>query len=84
MLKAIDMHTHIFTGDRAKQQLAKAGVPSAPGQQRISPDEMAQMYQRLAMMAVIFDVDQETRTGLKISNAETAGWVKKYPKTFIG
>ena len=36
------------------------------------------------MMAVIFDVDQETRTGLKISNAETAGWVKKYPQTFIG
>ena len=29
MLKAIDMHTHIFTGDRAKQPLAKTGVPSA-------------------------------------------------------
>jgi predicted TIM-barrel fold metal-dependent hydrolase len=84
MLKAIDMHAHIFTGDRAKQQLAKAGVPSATGHQQISPDEMAQMYQRIEMMAVIFDVDQETRTGLKISNAETAGWVKKYPKTFIG
>jgi predicted TIM-barrel fold metal-dependent hydrolase len=78
------MHAHIFTGDRAKQQLAQAGVPSATGHQRISVDEMAQMYQRLEMMAVIFDVDQETRTGLKISNAETAGWVKKYPKTFIG
>ena len=84
MLKAIDMHAHIFTGDRAKQQLAKARVPSATGHQQISPDEMAQMYQRIEMMAVIFDVDQETRTGLKISNAETAGWVKKYPKTFIG
>ena len=84
MLSAIDMHAHIFTGDRAKQPLAEAGVPSATGHQRISPDEMAQMYQRLEMMAVIFDVDQETRTGLKISNAETAGWVKKYSKTFIG
>ncbi len=84
MLKAIDMHTHIFTGDRAKQNLSKAGVPSATGHQRINPDEMAAMYQRLEMMAVIFDVDQESRTGLKISNAETAGWVKKYPKTFIG
>src|ERR1035437_1832224 len=84
MLKAIDMHAHIFTGDRAKQQLSQAGVPSATGHQRISVDEMAQMYQRIEMMAVIFDVDQETRTGLKISNAETAGWVKKYPKTFIG
>jgi len=84
MLKAIDMHAHIFTGDRAKQQLAEAGVPSATGHQRISPDEMAAMYQQLHMMAVIFDVDQETRTGVKISNAETAGWVKKYPGTFIG
>ena len=84
MLKAIDMHAHIFTGDRAKQQLAKAGVPSATGIQHVSPDDMAEMYQRLEMMSVIFDVDQETRTGLKISNAETAAWVKKYPKTFVG
>lgn len=84
MLKAIDMHAHIFTGDRAKQQPAQAGVPSAAAPHRIAPDAMAVMYQRLEMMAVIFDVDQETRTGLKISNAETAGWVKKYPQTFIG
>jgi hypothetical protein len=78
------VHTHIYTGDRAKQQLSKEGVPTATGHQRISVDEMAEMYQRLNMMAVIFDVDQETRTGLKISNAETAAWVKKYSKTFIG
>jgi predicted TIM-barrel fold metal-dependent hydrolase len=45
---------------------------------------MAEMYQRLDMMAVIFDVDAETRTGVKISNEDTAGWVKKYPDTFIG
>jgi len=83
MLKAIDMHTHIYTGDRAKQLLGKAGVPSATGR-NVGPDERAEMYQRLEMMAVIFDVDHETRTGLKISNAETAGWMKKYPKTFIG
>ena len=70
MLKAIDMHAHIFTGDRAKQQLSQAGVPSATGHQRISVDDMAQMYQRLEMMAVIFDVDQETRTGLKISTSQ--------------
>jgi predicted TIM-barrel fold metal-dependent hydrolase len=84
MLKAIDMHAHIYTGDRAKQQPMAAGVPSAAAHRRISPDQMAEMYQRLEMMAVIFDVDQETRTGLKISNAETAEWVKKYPNTFIG
>ncbi len=82
MLKAIDMHTHIHTGDRARQRTSdpmKAGRKEKGG-----GDEMAEMYQRLEMMAVIFDVDQETRTGLKISNEEIAGWVKKYPKTFIG
>ncbi len=73
MLTAIDMHVHIHTGDRAKA--------AKPGQ---GGDAAAEMYQRLSMMAVIFDVDQETRTGLKISNAETAGWVQKYPGTFIG
>jgi uncharacterized protein len=36
------------------------------------------------MMAVIFDIDHETRTGVNVCNADTAGWVKKYPDTFIG
>jgi len=80
VLNAIDIHTHIATGEKAKlpphaHNRGKAGQ---------HPDEMAQMYQRLNMMAVIFDVDHETRTGVKISNADTAGWVKKYPETFIG
>lgn len=83
MLKAIDMHAHIKTGDRAKQTSGH-GVPHNTGKLGTGPDDMAQMYQRLEMLAVIFDVDHETRTGLKISNAETAGWVRKYPQTFIG
>lgn len=80
MLNAIDMHTHIATGEKVKLA-GHAHNRGKPGQH---PDEMAQMYQRLRMMAVIFDVDHETRTGVKISNADTAGWVKKYPDTFIG
>lgn len=87
MLQAIDMHTHIPTGDRAKadpQQLKKAGQPFALSKLNHHPDAMAEMFQRLNMMAVIFDVDSETRTGLKISNEETAGWMRKYPNTFIG
>ena len=87
MLQAIDMHAHIHTGEKAKRssdQLAKDGVSYHMEKHGHHPDEMAQMYQRLQMMAVIFDVDQETRTGVKISNAETAGWMQKYPKTFIG
>ena len=87
MLEAIDMHVHILTGDRAKQGWApatKAGLPMNTGKWGHTPDEMAVMYQSLRMMAVIFDVDGETRSGLKIDNGETAAWVKKYPKTFIG
>ena len=87
MLQAIDMHTHINTGDKATrnaEQMRKVGTPVNTGKYGHHPDEMAEMYQRLNMMAVIFDVDQETTTGVKISNAETAGWVKKYPDTFIG
>jgi predicted TIM-barrel fold metal-dependent hydrolase len=83
VLKAIDMHAHIRTGERAKLQ-SKQGVPHNTGKIGTSPDEMAEMYQRLDMMAVIFDVDHETRTGVKSSNADTAAWVRKYPKTFIG
>ena len=87
MLKAIDMHTHVYTGERAKQaaqQPSRGGAPVAGGLPSHNTDEMAELYQRLEMMAVIFDVDQETTTGVKISNDETAGWVRKYPKTFIG
>lgn len=80
MLTAIDMHTHIATGEKVKLA-GHAHNRGKPGQH---PDEMAQMYQRLNMMAVIFDVDHETRTGVKISNADTAGWVGKYPDTFVG
>jgi uncharacterized protein len=87
LLQAIDMHAHINTGDKAAYssgQMMKAGVPLNIGKYNHHPDAMAEMYQRLNMMSVIFDVDNETRTGVKTSNAETAGWMKKYPGTFIG
>ena len=87
MLKAIDMHAHIQTGERAKHgwaQAAKAGFPISTGRWRPDPDGMAEMYQHHEMMAVIFDVDGETRSGVKIDNGETASWMKKYPQTFIG
>ncbi|MBI2960712.1 MAG: amidohydrolase [Betaproteobacteria bacterium] len=81
------MHVHVYTGDKVKRsedQLKKDGVSYHLEKRGQTADEVAQMYQRLEMMAVIFDVDSETRTGVKISNAETAGWMKKYPQTFIG
>ena len=87
MLQAIDMHAHIQTGERAKQgwgHVAKAGLPMNTGKWRPDPDGMAEMYQSQNMMAVIFDVDGETRSGVKMDNGETAAWMKKYPDTFIG
>jgi predicted TIM-barrel fold metal-dependent hydrolase len=82
------MHTHINTGDKAKrsaEDMRKVGTPvNTAGNRGVTPDDMAELYHGLNMMAVIFDVDSETTTGVKISNAETAGWVKKYPDTFIG
>jgi predicted TIM-barrel fold metal-dependent hydrolase len=87
LLKAIDMHVHILTGERAKHgwpPAAKTGLPISTGKWRSDPDGMAEMYQSLEMMAVIFDVDGETRSGVKIDNGETAAWMMKYPNTFIG
>ena len=80
MVKAIDMHTHIKTGEK----VGKPGHKHDQGKPGQHPDEMAETYQKLDMMAVIFDVDHETRTGVKSENADTAAWVKKYPKTFMG
>lgn len=88
MLEAIDMHVHIATGEKARQPVSKevaAGRAQFKADRRAdTPDEMAEMYQRLHMMAVIFDVDTETRTGVRIDNGDTAAWVRKYPDTFIG
>lgn len=75
MVRAIDMHAHVWTGEKAR---------AAAGDGSKNPDAMVEMYMGLEMMAVIFDVDSETRTGIKISNADTAAWAKKYPDTLIG
>lgn len=87
VLRAIDMHAHVNTGDKASlgaDQMKMSGVPLNIGRFNHHADAMAEMYQGLDMMAVIFDVDSETRTGVRIDNAETAGWVRKYPEVFIG
>ena len=79
-MQAIDMHAHIQTGERAKQgwgHIAKAGLPMNTGKWRSDPDGMAEMYQSQNMMAVIFDVDGETRSGVKMDNGETAALDEK-------
>jgi predicted TIM-barrel fold metal-dependent hydrolase len=87
MLSAIDVHVHVRTGDRRRQEESHFTAAKSYFKTNLaglSPDQVAEYYQGLRMKAVIFDVDAETRTGLRISNDEIAGWVRKYPDTFIG
>lgn len=83
MVAFIDAHVHIRTGDKARLA-ADPYVVSNPEGLSDHPDAMAEMYRELGGMAVVFDIDDETRTGLKVSNEELAGWVRKHPDVFIG
>src|SRR5690606_32320968 len=82
MIEFIDVHVHLRTGDKARLE-ADPYVISNPEGLSDHPDAMAEMYRALNGMAVVFDIDDETRTGLKVSNAEIAEWVAKYPDVFI-
>lgn len=89
LIKAIDVHVHVMTGERARdageeRRQAAARTYFRTAQKHLSGDEVAELYRRHDMMAVIFDVDQETRTGVSISNDEVAEAVKRNPDTLIG
>ena len=75
-VKAIDIHVHLHTGDkRTKGSTAHADAQKHFGKKakpRPGADELAEFYRGLDMKAVIFDVDAETQTGLRISNDEVA------------
>lgn len=83
MVEFIDMHVHLRTGDKARLS-ADPYVVSNPEGLSDHPDKMAEMYRELRGIAVVFDIDDETRSGLKVSNAELAEWVKKHADVFIG
>lgn len=85
--RAIDSHVHVYTGEHKHQ--ADGALEAAQkyfGQAQPNPsiEELAAHYRELRLRAVIFDVDQETRTGVAISNDEVAEAVRKYPDVFIG
>ena len=85
--KGIDVHVHLRTGDRRtvtdpRLAAAQAYFKTAPQAQGV--DDIASLYRRIGYRAVIFDVDQESQTGLKISNDEVAQAVRSYPDVFIG
>ncbi|MFN8455718.1 MAG: amidohydrolase family protein [Anaerolineae bacterium] len=87
MVQAIDAHVHLHTGDKRKQSTqAYADAKKYFGGERPRPggDELAGYYRSLNMLAVIFDVDAETRTGLRISNDEIAEAVQRHPDVLLG
>ena len=91
MIEAIDMHVHVRTGERARptdtgeqQRLAAAEAYFRTSHKQLNGDDVAEMYRKLNMMATIFDVDQETRTGVRISNDEIAQAAKRHPDVLIG
>lgn len=62
---AIDIHSHFHTGDRATQDVGNRSID--PGTRR---SEFIEYYQSRNIVAVAFDVDHESRTGLRTSNDE--------------
>ena len=83
-LRAFDCHTHVHTGERAR-----AREERFQDAQRLfsSPDDsedLLEYYRSRRMMAVVFDVDAETSTGIKISNDEVAELVRRSEGLLIG
>ena len=73
-IEIFDVHAHVHTGDRAKQsQQRNEDAKRLFGTQNEAPKDVVEVYEGLKAMAVIFDVDSETTTGLRISNNEVAG-----------
>ncbi|MDR7416172.1 MAG: amidohydrolase family protein [Armatimonadota bacterium] len=83
MVRGIDVHVHIATGDKVRLG-RRPMFPTGVDPRWDNPDAIAELYASLELMAVIFDVDNETQSGLRISNQEVAQWVQKYPEVFIG
>lgn len=82
--KAFDVHTHRMTGDRRKRQQSELGDARRLFQQGGSDETPLEFYRRRGLAAVIFDVDSETTSGLRISNDEIAQQVRESDGQFIG
>ncbi|MGH9765753.1 MAG: amidohydrolase family protein, partial [Blastocatellia bacterium] len=86
-MRAIDVHVHVPEppGDPAAEERKRmAGYFKAAALPQ-SPEEMYEKYKSLDMVAVIFAIDAETRSGARyVGNDYVAGVVKKYPEQFIG
>lgn len=82
------MHVHFHTGEKKKvadsARLGAAQKYFKSQRRERTTEELASYYRNMGIRAVIFDVDQETQTGIKISNDEIAEAVRMFPDVFIG
>ncbi len=84
-IEIVDVHAHVHTGDRAKQtQERNEDAKRLFGTPQDAPKDVNAVYEGLNGMAVIFDVDSETTTGLKISNDEVADLANNSNGRLIG
>lgn len=80
----IDVHVHQHTGQRARQNETQFADAARLFHSEHRPEPLADLYGRLGGMAVIFDVDAETRTGLAIANEEIAATVQQSSGRLLG
>jgi predicted TIM-barrel fold metal-dependent hydrolase len=84
-VQLIDVHVHVHTGDRARQ-----GQQQHEDARRLfrgeggGPEDVLRLYRELNGMAVVFDVDAETSTGLRVSNDEVAALVARSEGRLVG
>ena len=89
--RPIDIHVHVATGDALREateqhaeQAAAAEAYFGARRLHVPADEVAEHYRQLGIMAVIFDVDQQARTGMRASNDDVADAVRRHSDVFIG
>src|SRR5262245_40485401 len=86
-MRAIDIHVHVPEppGDAGAQERQRMAGYFKVAKLAQSPEEMYQTYKSLDLMAVIFSIDAETRSGDRfVGNDYVAGVVRKYPEQFVG
>jgi uncharacterized protein len=86
-MRAIDVHVHVPEppGDPAAEERKRMAGYFRAGPLPQSPDEMYQKYKALDIMAVIFAIDAESRSGDRyVGNDYVADVVGKFPDQFIG
>jgi len=82
-LQAFDCHVHVRTGQRASSY--EAGFQDAQRLFSSSVDaDPVEYYRSRRMMAVVFDIDEETATGVKASNDDVAAIVRRSEGLFVG